>query len=154
MQNDINNLETKLVNLRKVYVNLKKDLYNNIEQLEEKYKNSYTKNILVSNNVVLKWKQKISSIEQKITNQMLLELKEHFRITKTTAPFENRKIKRFSKKVIDILETSFRSDRYPSEEEKNRIANLCLISVKQVNNWFTNKRNRSKQYDVNIYRDY
>ena len=154
MQNDINNLETKLVNLRKVYVNLKKDLYNNIELLEEKYKNSNMEELIISNKTAYEIESKINSVASKITNQMLLELKEHFRITKTTAPFENRKIKRFSKKVIDILETSFRSDRYPSEEEKNRIANLCLISVKQVNNWFTNKRNRSKQYDVNIYRDY
>ena len=154
MQNDINSLETKLVSLRKVYLNLKKDLYNNIEQLEEKYKNSNMEELIISNKTAYEIESKINSVASKITNQMLLELKEHFRITKTTAPFENRKIKRFSKKVIDILETSFRSDRYPSEEEKNRIANLCLISVKQVNNWFTNKRNRSKQYDVNIYRDY
>ncbi|ORD97648.1 HD1 [Hepatospora eriocheir] len=55
-----------------------------------------------------------------------------------------RRPKRFSKKVVDILEESFLKDKYPGNSEKNKLANLCLITSKQVNNWFTNKRNRAK----------
>ena len=154
MQNDINNIETKLVSLQQKYINFKKNLAEKIKEIEEQHKDKYNGRLFLSPKTAENVGCCIDKVKHCVTNKMLLELKEHFRITKTTAPFENRKIKRFSKKVIDILETSFRSDRYPSEEEKNRIANLCLISVKQVNNWFTNKRNRSKQYDVNIYRDY
>lgn len=58
----------------------------------------------------------------------------------------HKKAKRFSKKVIEILETSFKKEKYPSDGEKLRLANLCMISTKQVNNWFTNKRNRSKTF--------
>ena len=67
---------------------------------------------------------------------------------------KNKKAKRFSKKVIEILEASFRKEKYPSDHEKNRLATICLISTKQVNNWFTNKRNRSKIYKGDGYLTY
>lgn len=69
-------------------------------------------------------------------------------------PGSNKKAKRFSKKVIEILENSFRKEKYPSDNEKSKLANLCLISSKQVNNWFTNKRNRSKIYKNDCFLSY
>lgn len=53
--------------------------------------------------------------------------------------------RRFSKGVLRILETSFSHNQYPTEEEKERIGQACQLHPRQVNNWFTNKRNRSKQ---------
>lgn len=52
--------------------------------------------------------------------------------------------RRFSKGVITMLESSFAANEYPSDQEKQVIANTCRITTKQVNNWFTNKRNRAK----------
>ena len=54
------------------------------------------------------------------------------------------KSRRFNKKTVQILEESFKRDSYPNEDEKIRLARLCSLSSKQVNNWFTNKRNRAK----------
>ena len=54
------------------------------------------------------------------------------------------KNRRFSKSVINVLEESFRNEPYPNEFEKERISKICKLSLRQVNNWFTNKRNRTK----------
>ncbi len=54
------------------------------------------------------------------------------------------RFKRFSKKVTEILQDSFRIDHYPSDFEKMRLASICFITPKQVTNWFTNKRSRVK----------
>lgn len=52
--------------------------------------------------------------------------------------------RRFSKNIIEILEASFYANEYPTDSEKQDIAKICKITTKQVNNWFTNKRNRAK----------
>lgn len=52
--------------------------------------------------------------------------------------------RRFPKRVINILENSYKEEPYPTELEKTKLASLCKLSGKQINNWFTNKRNRSK----------
>lgn len=52
--------------------------------------------------------------------------------------------KRFDKDVIETLEASFRNSPYPSEKEKTRIQEHHGITHRQVSNWFTNKRNRSR----------
>jgi hypothetical protein len=57
---------------------------------------------------------------------------------------DNLKARRFSKSVVDTLEQSFEIDQYPSDAEKERLASVCRLSVRQINNWFTNKRNRTK----------
>lgn len=57
---------------------------------------------------------------------------------------EGLRSRRFSKSVTDILEQSFEVDQYPPEFEKARLAKVCGLSTKQINNWFTNKRNRTK----------
>lgn len=60
---------------------------------------------------------------------------------------EGLKSRRFSRAVTDALEQSFEADQYPSESEKIRLAKICRLSTKQINNWFTNKRNRTKSYE-------
>ena len=41
-----------------------------------------------------------------------------------------------------VLEKSFRESPYPSAEEKQRLAEVCEKSKKQITVWFSNKRNR------------
>lgn len=52
--------------------------------------------------------------------------------------------KRFSKNITDYLENAFKNDQYPTDLEKISLAKICNLTLKQVNNWFTNKRNRTK----------
>lgn len=63
-------------------------------------------------------------------------------------PNENRhrplKARRFSLEIIKVLEQSFNKNPYPSDEEKMILGRRCRITLKQVANWFTNKRNRQK----------
>ncbi|ORD97646.1 HD1 [Hepatospora eriocheir] len=91
-------------------------------------------------------KTKILEIENKavnnITGQINSLLIPFIRGTKHN---EIRRPKRFSKNVIDILNESFAKSDYPSYEEKIKLANLCLVTLRQVNSWFINKRNRMKK---------
>jgi hypothetical protein len=60
--------------------------------------------------------------------------------------------RRFSKSTVDRLEQSFKENQYPSDFEKSRLVKICNLTLKQINNWFTNKRNRNKMYsDCNKY---
>lgn len=59
--------------------------------------------------------------------------------------------KRFSKRVIEDLEQLFLSNPYPTEFERIHLAERHNLSFKQVTNWFTNKRNRSKSTDLMFY---
>ena len=61
-----------------------------------------------------------------------------------SAKISSSKQKRFSKEVIEHMEKFFKKNPYPSEAEKNLIAQYCGLTSKQVSNWFTNKRNRTK----------
>lgn len=63
-----------------------------------------------------------------------------------TLHLEKNKTKRFSREILEVMEKSFIKNDYPSDNEKIRIARRCHITVKQVANWFTNKRNRSKDF--------
>jgi hypothetical protein len=67
-----------------------------------------------------------------------------FRETYYPTAQDNLKTRRFSKAVVDTLEQSFDVDQYPSDAEKERLASVCRLSIRQINNWFTNKRNRTK----------
>jgi len=54
--------------------------------------------------------------------------------------------RRFSRNIVEFLEQSFSQNNYPTDFEKARLAKSCNLTIKQVNNWFTNKRNRNKMY--------
>ena len=60
---------------------------------------------------------------------------------------ESTKSRRFPKFITDELERSFEVDQYPSDHEKAKLSKICKLSIKQINNWFTNKRNRNKGHD-------
>lgn len=59
--------------------------------------------------------------------------------------------KRFSKTVIDDLERLFSINPYPPETDRLELANKHKLSFKQITNWFTNKRNRSKPSEPKYY---
>ncbi|EJW04905.1 hypothetical protein EDEG_00125 [Edhazardia aedis USNM 41457] len=67
-------------------------------------------------------------------------------INKTNEMCDKTKTRRFNKKTIDLLEGFFIRDNYPSDRDKFHIAKVCKLTPKQVANWFTNKRNRNKQF--------
>eukprot|EP00041_Stephanoeca_diplocostata_P042136 m.1646911 g.1646911 ORF g.1646911 m.1646911 type:complete len:240 (+) comp73566_c0_seq1:2-721(+) len=54
-----------------------------------------------------------------------------------------RNLRPHATSVLEEWFTKHRTNPYPSEMEKDQLAKRALISVKQVNNWFSNKRNRS-----------
>lgn len=62
-----------------------------------------------------------------------------------------QRTKRFSKDTLEILENSYIVNEYPTDDEKVRIAKRCKITAKQVSNWFTNKRNRSKNHTKRMF---
>lgn len=59
----------------------------------------------------------------------------------------NRSAKQLPEDAVDLLNEWFESHLnhpYPSNDEKQRLADKCGITVKQVNSWFCNRRNRSQ----------
>jgi hypothetical protein len=51
----------------------------------------------------------------------------------------------FTPGVLSVLRASYSQERYPSEDEKQRLGRVCSLTIDQVNVWFTNKRSRDKQ---------
>ncbi|ORD95235.1 HD1 [Hepatospora eriocheir] len=148
----------KICELKKVYHNSILNIAKKVDELETNllYKDSYfipklskeTRNQLIS---------KIEEAKETVVNNITTEINSMLIPCINTGSFDtSRRAKRFSKKVIDILEESFAKDKYPNDDVKNKLANLCLITPKQVNNWFTNKRNRTKNctHNNNFYRQY
>lgn len=88
--------------------------------------------------------KKLKTAREFIVDNILLEITKSGSLYTSNINIEHVKAKRFSQNVVSVLEKSFKLDKYPSDEEKTNIAQKCNITTKQVNNWFTNKRNRTK----------
>jgi len=94
---------------------------------------------------------KINAIKEyfePLKDQLLLSLQEA--ITKAAAnPPNPRSGKRsFGEKPSNILWGWFYKNLenpYPTEEEKKRLAFMCDLTMKQINTWFANHRERFKQ---------
>ncbi|OQS53491.1 HD-1 [Ecytonucleospora hepatopenaei] len=144
----MNDLEIvkRMILLRQKYVMMTGSINSGVKTVVKDVKNNENIDFepKISNNTVFELTNKLKIIQKDLVNKILDELKDFYKEDEKLCMVENKKIKRFSKKIISVLEESFSRDRYPSETEKVRIAELCLISLKQVNNWFTNKRNRTK----------
>ncbi|KRH94065.1 Homeobox protein HD-1 [Pseudoloma neurophilia] len=54
---------------------------------------------------------------------------------------------RFSKTVTDDLENFFEVNPYPTEQDRKNMAVRHGLSLKQIANWFTNKRNRTSSFE-------
>lgn len=50
----------------------------------------------------------------------------------------------FKEKSRNVLKTSYTRNRYPSQEERRRLAELTGLSMVQVSNWFKNRRQRER----------
>ena len=90
-----------------------------------------------------RFKAKIQSLKA----SFLEKVKEILKDILVTYSSNCERNRRFSKHIISVLEDSFKDDPYPNESEKERIAIQCQLSMRQVNNWFTNKRNRTKIHE-------
>lgn len=136
----------KITGYRHIYATDMFKMLNNMNKCENEFsaENKYFKPA-ISLAVYFKINKELRKVREDIINHIIAELNKEHKSTVTTP-----NVKRFSQQVIDILEKNFKIDKYPREEEKARIASQCNISVKQVNNWFTNKRNRSKSYRFSI----
>lgn len=137
---------TKLNELRQLYVKCTSNILMNLRNMEEEIfgqKDFFQASI--SYGTFNHINQGLNKVKESVVNGIANELSDFLSPSSMMNPM-NKKVKRFSKKVIEILESSFKKEKYPSDSEKSRLANLCLISPKQVNNWFTNKRNRTKSY--------
>lgn len=139
-------IASKMNELRQLYLNCNANILYNLNNLEkENFGFDKNNQAVISLGVLNHINHGLSKVREAVVNSISNELTIFLSPSSMMNPM-NKKVKRFSKKVIEILELSFKKEKYPSDAEKSRLANLCLISPKQVNNWFTNKRNRSKTY--------
>jgi len=56
---------------------------------------------------------------------------------------KEKESRRFPKYIIHILETSYNTSHYPSNNEKDRLVHETNLTHRQINDWFINKRARS-----------
>ncbi|ORY80179.1 hypothetical protein LY90DRAFT_664623 [Neocallimastix californiae] len=56
---------------------------------------------------------------------------------------KEKESRRFPKYIIHILETSYNTSHYPSNNEKDRLVSETHLTHRQINDWFINKRARS-----------
>nr|ADG08178.1 homeodomain protein class 2 [Encephalitozoon cuniculi]ADG08180.1 homeodomain protein class 2 [Encephalitozoon cuniculi]ADG08182.1 homeodomain protein class 2 [Encephalitozoon cuniculi]DAA01299.1 TPA_exp: homeodomain protein EcHD-1 [Encephalitozoon cuniculi] len=100
----------------------------------------------ISTNVRTYLEERIRYIREFVVDHIGFSISE-FRTLYNPNGNESIKSRRFPKFITEALERSFEIDQYPSEAEKARLAKICKLSTKQINNWFTNKRNRTKGHE-------
>lgn len=135
----VDDIAIKLVGIRKNYVNLHNKLYDEIMTI---VKGDLTK--LNSKN-----RREINEtlfMMQQTTTDAISELIEEFMYSAIC----NSKSRRFPKAITDALEKYFEFEQYPSDVKKSILAKELGLTLTQVKNWFTNKRNRVK-YGMNCY---
>lgn len=143
--NNIEYVSTRIANYRYMYVRAISRIVKKFCALESEcfYKSS-TMLPTISRGMQSIVFRKLQVAKEYIVDNILLEISKDSSIYAFKDAMDQTKAKRFSRSIIEQLEKSFRQERYPSDEEKACLANKCGITTKQVNNWFTNKRNRSK----------
>ncbi|GMR41682.1 hypothetical protein PMAYCL1PPCAC_11877, partial [Pristionchus mayeri] len=98
----------------------------------------------------------VNSIRKKFIQHMLAykqETCEKLMANKSKFCDARRKRRNFSKKATEILNNFFKNkieSPYPTEEEKEKLAKQCNITVAQVSNWFGNRRIRYKKNLVKV----
>ncbi|KAL0266045.1 UNVERIFIED_CONTAM: hypothetical protein PYX00_011762 [Menopon gallinae] len=142
----IREMSNKLVELKYAFVESNNRLLDKFESLNSRHKNH--PEILqpcVSNNVREMLNARLSAMQRKAVNSIGTCFRSFYMHAAYGGSGQQMFInKRFDKNVIDTLESSFSQNPYPSDKEKMRIQKLHGITYRQVTNWFTNKRNRSK----------
>ncbi|KCZ77866.1 hypothetical protein H311_01117 [Anncaliia algerae PRA109] len=146
MEEWIKELSNKLMDFKFTFVEANNNLIDKFETLNAK--NMCLAEIIrpcVSNAVRDLLNSKLNSMQKAAVNAIASTFKTFQEATtphrKSNDGLYNR---RFDKITIYALEESFKKNPYPSEQEKARIQQEYGITLRQVSNWFTNKRNRSK----------
>lgn len=142
----IREMGNRLIELKYTFAESNNRLLDKFEDLNSRHKNH--PDILqpcVSNNIREMLNARLCAMQRKAVNSIGACFKSFY----THAAYggnESQALvnKRFDKEIIDTLESSFIQNPYPSDKEKMRIQKLHGITYRQVSNWFTNKRNRSK----------
>lgn len=140
----IREMANKLIELKYAFAESNNRLLDKFEDLNSRHKNH--PDILqpcVSNNIREALNARLCAMQKKAVNSIGACFKSFY----THAAYGGSQAfanKRFDKEIIDTLESSFSKNPYPSDKEKMRIQKLHGITYRQVSNWFTNKRNRSK----------
>lgn len=146
MENQIETTATTMNKIRFAYI----DCYNAlVDELTKKYNKENSKTLIhpvMTKRVKDHLKNKIAEMQcagvQEITDILTAYINSMNSEASSSSP--NSKTRRFSKDISSLLEQSFCYNMYPTEDEKLALAQRCRISLKQVSNWFTNKRNRTK----------
>ncbi|KAG0438938.1 Homeobox protein HD-1 [Dictyocoela muelleri] len=135
----IDDIAIKMVGIRRNYVNLHNKLYDEIMNVINGDMNKLSsKNRELINETLF--------IMQRATTCAISDLIEEFMYSAMC----NSKSRRFPKSITDALEKYFEIDQYPSDGNKSMLAKELGLTLTQVKNWFTNKRNRVK-YGMSCY---
>ncbi|KAI4291125.1 hypothetical protein PAPHI01_0399 [Pancytospora philotis] len=135
----------KITGMRYNYVQFVNKLLNMMQYYEDEYsQSSSTFTPAISYRVKCILEDRLAIVRRKIVDSMVMELKEFAAKPIDLSILKTKKNKRFPMSVIQILNSAIQRNKYPSEAERILIARQCKISTKQVNNWFTNKRNRDR----------
>lgn len=141
-----------LNNIRSQYVASHNQICSNIEKTVKNYRMSTGfKNIKISDSTKKEIENKIFYMQRRSVTSLEFAI-ELFLYGLTNCNRKNDYYqKRFSKTVIEDLEQLFSVTPYPTELDRSKLAERHSLSFKQVTNWFTNKRNRSKSTDTKFY---
>lgn len=141
-----NLVSSRINEIRRIYVEANNRIVDEMDSMVDKFVKSIgsVPDVSIGANAYLE--ERIRYIREFVVDSIGFSIGE-FKALYNPDGNENVKSRRFPKFITEALERSFEVDQYPSETEKSRLARICKLSTKQINNWFTNKRNRSKGHE-------
>ncbi|AFN83951.1 homeobox domain-containing transcription factor [Encephalitozoon romaleae SJ-2008] len=141
-----NLVSSRINEIRRIYVEANNRIVDEMDSMVDKFVKSIGSVPDISTGVSAYLEERIRYIREFVVDSIGFSISE-FRALYNPDGNENARSRRFPKFITEALERSFEIDQYPSETEKSRLAKICKLSTKQINNWFTNKRNRSKSHE-------
>lgn len=148
MDDWLKELSNKLVEFKYAFLEINNRLFSRFESLNSRYKN--IPSLLqpcISNSVREVLNERLAQMQEATVNSIGICFKNFY--IHALSNQQNKQsflARRFDKDIIETLEESFKINPYPSDEEKMRIQKLHSITYRQVSNWFTNKRNRTRVF--------
>lgn len=149
MSKFIRELSSQLNQIREKHVVINNQLFHEIHKaIEKSKKNKSGKNIPITNLVRRTINDNVFYMRRKSVIAIEEGLDMFLKMLKEVSFRKDNSLRRFSRFITEDLENFFLQNQYPSEEERNNLAIKTKLSFKQVTNWFTNKRNRTKNPDI------